>query len=206
MIQKWADFYKNTASLKDFLGNYYSYELFEEIIKHSPKRILEVGTGTGVMSILLSHLGYQTTAIDNDQKVLDNAKKNSEKFNGKVKFEKADTFKLPYSDKSFDVTFSQGLIEHFSNADIEKMLKEQMRVSKKAVVVSVPNNYYSIKEVGNERLLTGKSWENLLKRLTGKKVYSFDYQYFLRKNMPFLTIWNLVRNKKVLTVVTILVD
>ncbi len=203
-VKTWSEFYgKDVTSLRMFLGNFYSTELFEEMTKFNPKKILEVGSGTGVMSILLSHLGYDVTSIDNDRTVLKKAEKNNMHYNGKVNFEFADAFKLPYKNKSFDISYSQGLFEHFSHEDIKKLLDEQIRVTKKAVIISVPNKNYPEYDIGNEKLYSGKKWENLIRKLSGKKVHSFDYQYLLRKNKPFKTVWNMILNRKVLTVVTV---
>jgi ubiquinone/menaquinone biosynthesis C-methylase UbiE len=202
-LEKWDNFYNKRITLKAFLGNYYSYEIFEEIINTKPKTILEVGSGTGVMSIFLSHLGYKVTSIDNNKKVLDHAKKNSKKFNGAVKFELGDAFKLKYKEDSFDIIYSQGFFEHFPDLEIKKLLDEQLRVAKKAVIITIPNSNYPIKDFGNERLLPLKYWIKLIKELSGKKVEGYNYQFMLRKNMPFRTIFNLITNRKIGSIIKI---
>ena len=202
-IKSWNEFYNEEITLKDFLGNLYTCELFQEIIDNKPKRILEVGSGTGVMAILLSHLGYEVVSIDNNRKVLKLAKENNKKFNGKVKFEYGNAFKMKYKDNAFDLAYSQGFYEHFDNLKIKELVDEQLRVCKKTVVVSVPNNNYPEKDVGNERLMPLKFWILLLQKLSKKPVIGQDYQFMLRKNKPFRTIYNLITNKKVMSLVTI---
>jgi len=202
-IKSWDEFYNEEITLKDFLGNFYTCELFQEIIDNKPKRILEVGSGTGVMAILLSHLGYDVVSIDNNRKVLNLAKENNKKFNGNVKFEYGDAFKMKYKDNKFDLAYSQGFYEHFDNLKIKQLLDEQLRVCKKAVVVSVPNNNYPEYDFGNERLMPLKFWILLLKKLSKKKVTGQDYQFMLRRNKPFKTIYNLIRNKKVMSLITV---
>jgi GR25 family glycosyltransferase involved in LPS biosynthesis len=52
MENKWNRLYERRFLLRDYLGNLFSHALLlEEIIKENPKKILEVGIGTGSMSI-----------------------------------------------------------------------------------------------------------------------------------------------------------
>ena len=155
------------------------------------------------MGILLSHLGYKVTSIDNDREILASVKENNKKFNGRLNLKYADAFKLPFTKEEFDVTISQGFFEHFSNRDIKKLIDEQLRVSRKAVIISIPNNNYPEKDFGNERLMTKDYWKGLLEYCSGKKVEVQDYQFFLRKNKPFKTIFNLLLGRKVQTLATI---
>jgi len=203
MKKSWGHFYNKEITLKEFLGNFYTAELFDEIIKLKPKKIVEVGSGTGVMSILLSHLGYDVISIDNDKNVLELAKLNNAKFNGNVKFEFGDAFKTKYKNKEFDVAYSQGFYEHFKNKDIKKLLDEQLRISK-YVVISVPNKYYPECDYGNERLISTTDWVKKFKRIRPKlKIKRLEYQFMLRKNKPFKTIFNLLTGKKVMSLFVI---
>ncbi len=203
-VKSWTEFYSHNITLKEFLGNFYSHEFFNEMAKRKPKKILEVGSGSGVMGILLSHLGYKVVSIDSDKGVIDIAKKNNKKFNGSTDFKVGDGFNLEFKDNSFDISFSQGLYEHFSNKEIKKITDEQLRVCKNTIFVSVPNKNYGTKDVGNERLMNSRSWYKLLKKLyPEKKIKVVEYQYFLRKNKPIKTIFNLLLNKKVQTLIMI---
>lgn len=202
-MTQWDKFYNKEINLKEFLGNFYSTEYFEEIIKRKPKKILEIGSGTGVMSIFLSHLGFDVTSIDNNKGVLESAEINNKKFNGKVKFKEADGFNLKFKKDSFDIATSQGLYEHFSNKNIKKLTDEQLKVAK-TVIASVPNKNYPEKDVGNERLMSSKSWLRLFKRMyPTKKIKVLEYQFALRRDKPFKTLFNLLFNKKVQTMIII---
>ena len=203
-VKSWGRFYSQKTTLKDFLGNFYSYELFEEIIKKKPKKILEIGSGTGIMGILLSHLGYKVISIDNDKDIVKIAKENNKRFNGKVNFEFGDGFNLKFSKNSFDICFSQGLYEHFSNKEIKKITDEQLRVCKGHVIISVPNKNYPERDIGNERLVSTKGWVKLLRKMyPTKKIWATEYQHMLRKNMPIKTILGLIFNKKVMSLIII---
>jgi len=137
-------------------------EFIEQIIKESPEKILEVGCGRGTISIFLSQLGHDVTAVDKDEGVVEAAKAASKNLNANVTFNIANASKLPFKNHYFDICFSQGILEHFSDEDIIRLLKEQLRVSKK-VIFSVPSLFYNSREIGDERLLTKSRWEKILK-------------------------------------------
>lgn len=179
MVKNWNDFYSATLDLDFLIRNAACHiDFFKFIYNENPKKILEVGTGTGSMSVFLSYLGIDVTSLDNDKKVLERAKILSKKLNGKVKFVFGDGFRMNYKDNFFDVAFHQGLLEHFENDDIIKLLKEQLRVAK-TVVLSVPNNFYPTKDFGNERLLTKQYWDNLLST-NFKLVDSLEYNPYTK--------------------------
>ena len=162
--ETWHDFYAGSYDLSAYLANLARHSRFiESILAGQPRRLLEVGTGSGTMSVFLSSFGYDVTSIDNDEGVLSVACKTSEAFRGSARYELADAFNLPYENGEFDVAFSQGLMEHFSDEEIVRMLKEQLRVAR-AAVFSVPNNFYGQKDIGNERLLTKERWEQIVSR------------------------------------------
>jgi len=167
MKKNWKEFYGKDFSLKDYLGNLSAHStLFEYIIKEKPKNILEVGVGTGSMGIFLSHLGFDVVGVDNDLDVLRGAIELNERLKGNVDFVQADAFRLDekFKPKFFDVVFSQGFFEHFSNFEIEKLVCEQLKVSN-VVFISVPSNLYPKKDFGDERLLSATSWRNILKKI-----------------------------------------
>ncbi len=163
MAKNWATFYSKSFDFEFLIRNTYVHlDMFKSIYNERPKRLLEVGVGSGSMSIFWSYLGLKLFALDNDPRVLEKAKYMSKSLNGNVKFVYGDAFKLPFKDNSFDVIFHQGLLEHFSDEEIIRLLNEQLRVGKVAVF-SVPNNFYKEKDFGDERLLSKKNWDKFLK-------------------------------------------
>jgi len=160
--KNWKDDYAKPSDSLKLLENILVHsEFIEQILKESPQRILEVGCGSGTISIFLSHLGHNVTAIDQDPQIIEAAKITCKNLNGDVSFNIANAFKLPFKNHYFDISFSQGLLEHFSDSDIIKFLKEQLRVSKK-VIFSVPSLFYNSRDFGDERLLTKRRWEKIL--------------------------------------------
>ncbi|MBD3295925.1 MAG: methyltransferase domain-containing protein [Candidatus Omnitrophica bacterium] len=181
--KEWKDFYQRPAGISEYLENLsVQREFLEEISSRQSGKVLEVGCGSGTMSVFLSHLGFKAIAIDRDEEVLERARRASKDLNGEVDFIRADAFKLPFADKEFDIAFSQGVLEHFDDEDIVKLLKEQCRVAG-CVFLSVPNNFYNHRDFGDERLLSKAEWEKILSGFNIAK--SKDY-YHIRARRNFL--------------------
>lgn len=179
MVNSWEDFYGGNYGLEYLIGNVTCHlEVFKSVLLEKPQKVLEVGTGTGSMSVFLSYLGLDITSLDNDKEVLEKAEEAAKKLNSKVKFVLGDAFKLPFPGNSFDLVFHQGLLEHFEDENILKLLDEQLRVGK-AVVLSVPNEFYPGKDFGDERLLSRKYWDKLLKERF-KVLQSLEYNPFTK--------------------------
>ncbi len=140
-------------------------------------KLLEAGCGTAVVSSYLAQ--YQNvSAIDLDEKMVDLAKKISKKFfNGKNKIKQGSILELPYKDNTFEVSFSNGVLEHFSDEDIIKVINEQLRVAK-YMIFGIPSCYYDPEEAayGNERFLPKKHWLKLIEMSGAKllKVVNFS--------------------------------
>ena len=98
-----------------------------------PKRakILDAGCGTGKLASFWAEEGYDIVGIDISEEALAITRKKG------VKTKKADILKgLPFKDGEFDLVYSDGLLEHFT--DPEEILTELFRVSKKHVLTFVP--------------------------------------------------------------------
>ncbi|MFA5967361.1 MAG: class I SAM-dependent methyltransferase [Patescibacteria group bacterium] len=162
-MSDWSEYYAAGLELDSYIRNLYGQrEFLAEIVATNSQKILEVGAGTGAMSIFLSQLGLDVTTLDNDPAVLKGAEKARQEFGGHNQIVAGDAFKLPFPDNSFDLIFHQGLLEHFTNVQIQQLLDEQLRVAP-LVILSVPNANYPRRDFGNERLLRKKDWENVLR-------------------------------------------
>lgn len=109
--KKRAKIYDSQTSKPDY--NTVLNELFvdhiEEYIKKDAK-ILDVGAGTGVVSLEISRRGYDVTAADISKEMLEHISKK----NNKVKIIQADVFKIVTEDK-FDCIVSRWFIPHFKD-------------------------------------------------------------------------------------------
>ena len=128
-------------SLLAFAFNWWHYNvpLLERIRQAvpPPARIIEVGTGTGALAVLLAAHGYKVLAIDNNPQVIERAKGFAEHFHVPCSFEIGDGFNLARYEDKFDLAFSSGLIEHFTAEDAARMLREKGKTAK-YVLAAVP--------------------------------------------------------------------
>jgi SAM-dependent methyltransferase len=90
-----------------------------------PASILEVGTGTGALAVLLAAHGYEVLGIDNDSLVIERAKAFAEHFHVRCRFEVGEGFDLAKYEGKFALAFSSGVIEHFPAQDAVRMLQEK---------------------------------------------------------------------------------
>jgi len=187
--RSWNDVYAKPADVLHFIENVNVHKKFlEEMCKEKPLRVVEVGCGSGTLSVFMNHMGSVVTAVDVDDNVLKKAETASRELNSSVKFVRGDAFNLPFGKKEFDVAFSQGVLEHFRDEDIVKMVKEQLRVARK-VFFSVPNKNYNRKDFGDERLMKKAEWENLLSGLDvkiSKNYYNVRAKRNFMRSLPIM--------------------
>lgn len=81
--------------------------LLRRTIGPPPLRVLDVGTGTGKISILLSSLGYQVTAIDAVERMLDITRHKAEQAGLSITLIRALAADLPFETGSFDAVTSR---------------------------------------------------------------------------------------------------
>ncbi|MDK2786489.1 MAG: hypothetical protein PWQ80_1168 [Thermotoga sp.] len=135
-------------------------------------RILEAGCGSGTISIDLSKRGAYYTGIDISQDSVELSKKVASFFELRnVSFKKMDGFKTIFSDKEFDIVFNIGVVEHFQDEDIVKMLKEMARVGK-FIVVGVPYSGSQIYKLSKEISQETGTWE-----------YGFERDFYSLKDL-----------------------
>jgi len=182
-VDQWNNFYKGLCGNKKALeGNIIGQHKFIIHVMnyvHEGDRVLEVGSGTGVLGCAFAEAGIEVISIDNDKDVLKMAEINCKVMGADIKFQEGDAFGLDFPDDSFAVAWSHGLVEHFPDEDIHRMLREQLRVAR-IVVVGVPLKGYSERSYGNERWLTESEWSDILKDyiIIGRETYQ-DGQMFI---------------------------
>jgi 2-polyprenyl-3-methyl-5-hydroxy-6-metoxy-1,4-benzoquinol methylase len=190
-IKSWEEVYVKESGIRQHLGSLYTHSLlFDHILNAKPRTILEVGTGSGIMGIFLSLLGYEVWAIDNNQAVLERAQGLGLSFGSRVKYSLVDAFSLKqaFQEKSFDLVFSQGFFEHFNDEQIKLLLKQQLSISSK-VFFSVPSMYYPLRDIGNERLLSIARWKRMLLNFNIDYIQYYGY-YLPNKKELYGSLFN----------------
>jgi ubiquinone/menaquinone biosynthesis C-methylase UbiE len=110
-------------------------------------KILEVGAGSGATSLYLASLGADVTVIDYSDEAINRIRKNN-KTDLKINVVQGDAFCLPFKSDSFDLIFSQGLIEHFRKPEGIITEKRRVAIDEGYVITDVPQTYnlYTLKK------------------------------------------------------------
>ena len=85
----------------------------DEIIANLPDEqhltILDVGCGPGFFSIILASAGYDVTAVDYTEEMLNKAKQNAGDLKDKIKFRRMDAHNLEFEEGEFDLIVTRNL-------------------------------------------------------------------------------------------------
>ncbi len=179
-----------------FLDCLIKYVQNDNIRAHQCK-ILEVGCGFGIDALITSECtDCSAYGIDLSYEALRIAKGSNKLFSKQLFSVNADGLHLPFSDESFDMVFSQGVLEHIADENI--FLKEQSRVLKSGgkLVINVPQKYTAYTLMKHHLIKTGKwPWgyereynywglKQLGRNLEMKEIEVFGCRYWLHPLEP----------------------
>jgi SAM-dependent methyltransferase len=194
-MTNWRDYYNDErlTSRWGYIASILYHALFLfSIIRRHPKCTLEVGCGRGFHSIFLSYFVHSVIGIDTNKEVIALARQCNIRFHGKARFQLIDGHRIPFRDNSFDIVFSQGLLEHFSDKDMTNFVDEWLRLAP-VCVVSVPSVEYGAREFGNERLLTTGEYQRIFTN------YSVNFRsYGFRPVERGLSLSNILQSHRLL--------
>lgn len=100
------------------------------LIPNNIKTIADIGCGNGVITNVLGNF-YDVTAVDRSENALKSVK---------TKKIVANAENIPLPKDSFDMVFSSELLEHLNDETLAGTVSEIMRLSKKYIFITVPNN------------------------------------------------------------------
>lgn len=172
----WADYYADAQALPHIHAHLTNMSAFIARCRRwfPGQRLLEIGTGTGAVSVFFQQSGYQVTGFDYDFGVLQQDRRLDRAFAAGVRWVQGDMFAMPFADGAFDACFHQGLLEHFDAPDIVRALHGQLRVARR-VVFTVPTAYWRGGIYGDERMWPGKAWKRLLAEFRILDVFGAAY-------------------------------
>jgi ubiquinone/menaquinone biosynthesis C-methylase UbiE len=179
---------------KKLIDNFYNqvYKLLKPLKLDS---ILDVGCGEGItlFNFEKEGIGKKLYGIDYS----DDALKIGKKIHPHLNLRKGDIYDIEEKDGSFDLVMATEVLEHLDNP--EKALQELIRVSKKYVMLSVPNEPFFI----GANFIRGKYLKNFGNHPEHINHWTlFSFRKFLQKNNltivaqkhPFA--WTLILAKK----------
>ncbi len=121
--------------------------------------VLDLGSGRGEHSAVLALNGRKTTLLDWSKQNLDFSIRLFNALGIDGQFRKADVTKVwPFETHSFDVVFSCGVLEFLQDEVIRAVLQEAYRVSKKRIIMMVPNAFCVPYRVGMWYMKKAGTW------------------------------------------------
>lgn len=126
------------------------------------KLVMEIGAGSGRDLLALAKLGAKGIVLDYSPASLRLVKQQAEAQGIPVMFVQADATRMPFRDGAIDVSFHQGLLEHFR--DPMPLLRENARITRSGgrVLVDVPQTYHLYTLMKNVLILLNRwfaGWE-----------------------------------------------
>lgn len=184
--------------------------LKKNLPKGEGKKFLEIGCAPGSwMAYFNREFSYEVYGVENAKEAFEIAKKNLTILGVKGNLVNEDVMKTSLEKENFDVVFSHGFIEHFSNPDAA--IKTHLNLLKKGgiLILDVPNlryfNYFFQKWL-NKEALRGHNLktmnlsyfnEDVIQKYGLKKIFLgylggfYSFLFAFKKNEPRL--WNIFR-------------
>lgn len=172
---RWEEYYDQEVTMDRFINVVSGFLApFIDVVKKysGGYKGLEAGCAEGLASIYFSHLGYEITALDINEKLINKGRAANEYLRGKVNFVIGDLFYIDALSERYDFAFSQGVLEHFTPEQITLLLDKQLKIARR-VIFSVPSVRHCQRDFGDENLWSFKEWLQILKKFN--IVYSFGF-------------------------------
>ncbi len=156
-----------TEVVKKNLADGWDGKWADELIRNFPKaegralRILDIGTGPGFYAIILAARGYEVTAVDMSEGMLEQARNNAGELADKIRFRKMDAQELSFNDNEFDVIVTRNLT--WNLPDPVKAYGEWRRVLRDGgVMLNIDSNWYAYLFDDEKRLEKQADRENTI--------------------------------------------
>ncbi|AKN31488.1 methyltransferase type 11 [Clostridium carboxidivorans P7] len=169
-----------------------------EVIGKESKKILDVGTGTGFLALLLAELGHNCTGLDISEGMMEVARKKAKEAKLNINFGMGDAENLPCKDNTYDIVVNRHLLWTIPHP--EKALSEWIRVLKpggKLVIIDgdwfYKNSSYEIQKFLGKILIALTEFRNPWNN-------DGDYSDSIKEKLPMIkdenarNVQELVRN------------
>ena len=105
-------------------------ELIDQAHLHAGQRILEIGCGTGNLTILVKALypAVEVVGLDPDPRALERARRKADRQQVSVQLDRGFSDRLPYAEESFDRVLSALMFHHLERDEKKQTLYEVRRV------------------------------------------------------------------------------
>lgn len=115
-----------TKPHKDLPKLPYIHEITRKLKKYQVKKVLDLGCGSGWLTIFISKYGFDVTGIDTAKPAIELGKTWAQEDNiTNVNFLVGDLLNLPFKENSFDAIICNSVLEHF-RLDQTKVLFEKV--------------------------------------------------------------------------------
>ena len=101
-------------------------DLLSRFAGEPPRRVLDVGCGTGFLALRFAELGHDVTAIDLSPRMVERARRNAAEAGGQIELRVGDAAALDSEDETYDVVAARHVI--WVLPDPERGLAEWLRV------------------------------------------------------------------------------
>ena len=103
----------------------YIHELTRKLKKYKVNKVLDLGCGSGWLSVFISRYGFDVTGIDIAKPAVELGKTWASEDNAKVNFLVGDLLNLPFKEGTYDAIVCNSVLEHF-RLDQAKVLFEKI--------------------------------------------------------------------------------
>ncbi|HJH31769.1 MAG TPA: class I SAM-dependent methyltransferase [Methanosarcinaceae archaeon] len=164
IVRRYWDKRSQTYDENGYKSHNATQNFWKSILKNAVRtdenlKILDVGTGTGFLSLLFAEMEHSVTGIDLSKGMLEKARHNAGKLDLTVDFIHGDAENLPFEDETFDIVINRHLLWTIPNPRIA--VDEWSRV---------------VKSGGKIMLIDGKWYDSSidmrLRRFIGKIIVS----------------------------------
>ena len=146
-------------------------------------KILDMGTGSGFLALLLAEMQYEVTGADWAENMLEKAKMKIKDTDLSVDFVREDAENLSFNDNLFDAVVSRHMLWTLTNP--QKAISEWARVTKNGgkIIVDIPTKavgkHHFSEEIGKELpFYNGVEPDEMVKMLENAGFVNVEMHYF----------------------------